>query len=309
MSLGEESQFNRQPPPGKTPRETVTTHGGQWLAQAVDAAIYLLLVLVLLMAACLFCAAFGQHREAVCESERLLGKLVVEVESKTCSLRPSVESCIDKLRVVEEELFDANTVSFLFQFMTLVLVTVGAAILKRMLDAQKCLDEAAQAWQRDAIEQRNRVNRTAQEWREQFGKVAPFFSGVGGTLYLASKSVLLHALASSLAATRKAHRSDLIRSIHYCLSDVMHEFESAEESGYGFEPKTLLKIVKDHLRFTSEIIEDLRDSAKLEREKAPYEDLLRACGECERFLDEHLKGFLRAFDDQMKATKLGEPDS
>ena len=122
----------------------------------MDILIFLLLAAVLVWCAFLFWGAYSGHRISILVNKRVLNQIqtdiVNQVKGTGGRLDPNMtDKGIQGLKEAQQDLFDTNTTSFLFQFVTLVLVTIGVGILGYMYGIyRRAQEEAAKAQEKYA---------------------------------------------------------------------------------------------------------------------------------------------------------------
>jgi hypothetical protein len=198
--------------------------------------IILLLASVLLWSVFLFWGAYSQHRISIILSENVLEEIRTNIVNQTSGINtneiiPKTKEAIEKLQSAQKELFDTNTISFIFQFLTLLLVTIGGGVIGLMYNAFTKKQVEAAGLQKQHLRTKKHMAR--------------FIKGRNNTLILAVKSAWLHTLGQLYLLSQGNQREALrIMMIDY-QSDILRQLEDDLKENDGFEERLFDDIILD----------------------------------------------------------------
>ena len=222
-----------------------------------DLLVLLVLISVLLWSAFLFWGAYSQHRISILLNEKVLCEIKTNIckqmqEMKavpdTLTLNPKLNYEIEQLRSAQKDLFDANTISFIFQFITLFLVTVGVAILAYM--------------QHTFREAQEKDEKLQEKYRSIHADMASFIKGRNTTVLLAVKYSWLHTLCQIFVITQGRQRDALRTMMIDYQTDIQRQLEDAKQKDEGFEEELFTGIILDAALNTNNDLKIIKDSIK-----------------------------------------------
>jgi len=200
----------------------------------IDVLIALLLAAVLLWCGFLFWGAYSQHRLAILVNGSVLNEMKDAIANQTSGVSTDLTArCtqeIDRLKEAQEQLFDANTISFIFQFVSLLLITVGASVLAFMYSHYRREQERAENAEKAA--------------KEAVRALPLFIKGRNTTAVLASKYCLLYTLSQFFRTINKKERETVLIIMMDYQGDIQRHLEDALREKEGLEPE-LHEVVLD----------------------------------------------------------------
>ena len=256
------------------------------LRSFIDLLVALLLAAVLLWCAFLFWGAYSQHRLALLLNESVLAEIKVNIENQVkgvCPvLNPKTKEEIAELEKAQDHLFDTNTVSFLFQFVTLLLVTVGVALLGLMYRRFRVAKEE--------------LDKAERQRREIQGVLSSFVDERNNSFVLGIEYPFLYTL-SCLFETATGDRREALRMM---MADYQGEIERnlelAVREKEGVEPP-VFEMALDMADQVARILSAVCSTASGE-EKTLVERIIAGNAKCRRILRDNGKNFTDRYEEQ-----------
>jgi len=254
----------------------------------MDTVFFALLVAALVWCAFLFTGAYSQHRLCILFNEAVLKEIQTNLldqarEDVLPNTRVITAREINQLKQAQKELFDCNTISLLFQFITLLLLTMGSAVVGLMYGAYRRTEEAASSSQ--------------EKYRKIEAILARFVSGRNSSVLLAVKYAWLHMLGEVLPLTSGSQREGIRVMMTDYQQDILNEIEEAFRSGDGLEEGLFVNVTLDAAIKTKQQVRTLRNgSTGFERDA--LDRLLEMSSQCLERLNENGNEFVRRFNEQ-----------
>lgn len=263
----------------------------------LDILIFLLLVAVLVWCAFLFWGAYSQHRISILVNKSVLKEIqtdiVNQVKGTQVPLDPNMtDENIKRLKEAQRELFDTNTMSFLFQFVTLVLVTIGVAVLGLMYGAYRRTREEAEK----VLKRHDEIQKL----------MARFVKGRNSTIILAVQFSRLHVFGQMYLLCEWRQREDLRIMMSDHMKDVLRYLEEALQEGEGLEERLFVDIAFDAALKNNLELKRIRDGVQ-GFEKDAIQRILDMSTECLEILRENGGELVSRFNAQWKEI-TGEND-
>ena len=192
----------------------------------IDILVALLLGAVLLWCAFLLLGAYSQHRLAILVNADVLKEMKEAIEAQAAGATPALKTKttqeIERLQDAQERLFDANTISFIFQFVSLLILTIGVAVLGLMYSHYR--------------QEQERATKAEKATRDLIRVLPSFISGRNTTAVIACKYCLLYALCLLFQRTSKTAREPLLVAMGDYQGDIQRHLEDAIREKEGLEP-------------------------------------------------------------------------
>jgi len=192
----------------------------------IDILMALVLVFVLLWCGLLAWNAYCHHRDTLYQNERALEALKKNMNihnKKHCSkLKEKNNIEIDRLQIAQEKLFDANSVSFNFQFVTLIIFTLGISAFTWFYSMYR--------------REQERAENLEQERAKTIGALAPFAAGQNIGAIIASKYSLQYTLCRIYRETSGKERDSSLYLISDFQNDIFRHLEFVIREKEGLEP-------------------------------------------------------------------------
>lgn len=263
----------------------------------MDVLIFLLLATVLIWCVFLFWGAYSGHRISVLVNMRALNQIrtdiLNQVKGTKVPLDPNVtDKEIQRLKEAQEDLFDTNTMSFLFQFVTLLLVTIGVAVLGLMYrEFRRSQEEAVKAQ-----DKYTRIKR----------QMSRFVKGRSSTIILGIQFSRLHMFAKMYLLCKKKQREELRVMMCDYHQDILRQIEDALREGEGLEEGLFVGIALDAAVKNNFELKIIRDAVHgFERDS--IQNILEMSTECLENLRENGAELVSRFNAQWKEI-TGEND-
>jgi len=266
------------------------------MRRGTDILITALLAVVLVWCGLLFLGAFSQHRLTSLLNCKVLSEIKASIQdqAKGAAWTPDPKALqeIERLEKAQKELLDSNTVSFLFTFITLFLLTIGSGILGLMHRQYRRAQERAEKAEA----------RIGDAWRA----LPLFMKGVHTAVVVATKYVLGFTLSRFYDSADIQRREDLCILMSDYLSDIRRHLKEAVQEKEGLEPQ-LHGLAMD---MAERVDLELREIAQAAQpaERASMEQILTASKDCRRILWDHGIAFRNRYDEQFKKICWEEPD-
>lgn len=272
---------------------------------AMDILIFLLLVAVLAWCVFLFWGAYSQHRISILVNRNVLKEIqtgivnqvkgagisltdeeIKRLKQVQVSLDPNVTNKgIQNLKEAQEDLFDTNTMSFLFQFTTLLLVTIGIAIIGLMYGLlRRTQEEAAQA--------QEKYTRITQQ-------MTRFVKGRSSTIIMAVQLSRLHTFCQMYLLCGEKQRDELRVMMYDYHQDILRQLEAALKVGEGLEEAIFVGIALDAAIKNNFELKRIRDTVE-GFEKDAIKRILDMSTQCLELLRENGTELVNRFNSQWK---------
>ncbi len=253
-----------------------------------DVLVLLMLVGVLLWCALLFTGAYSSHRNTVLLSESVLKAVREDVAQQLSGEDPELgsvaEEQLSRLEDAQKQLLDASTLSFLHQFFTVLLPTVGVALLHSInRSLRKARDAAADAEERHAGIQKH---------------FARFVHGRNRTALLAAQCVRLHALVEIYASCEEGRRQPLRIMISDYLMDTSRQLEAVLRGGKGLEEDLFVNVAYGAVDRVHMELCRIQAEATNEAERRPLGRLVAMSAECLSALRQNGRRLIDTFNTQ-----------
>ena len=261
------------------------------LRSVIDVLVGLLFAAVLLCCVFLFWGAYSQHRLALLLNESVLAEIKVNIENQVKGvppvLNPKTKEEIANLEKAQNYLFDANTVSFLFQFVTLLLVTIGVAVLALIYGRFRAAEEEVEKAQRE---------------RKEIQRVfSSFVVGRNTSVVLGVEYCLLYTLSCLFEIATGTRREALRMMIADYQGEIERNLEDAVREKEGLE-HLLFKIALD---MADQVHRTLRrvSGPATGVEKTLIDGIIAGNARCRRILRDNGKDFEDRYEDQWSKMK------
>lgn len=255
---------------------------------AIDILIALLLVAVLVWCVLLAWGAYSQHRISLLISASVLAEMQAAIQNQTTGVTPDLAAKntqeIARLQEAQDKLFDANSMSFIYQFVTLIILTIGTSVLALMYNQYRREQERADKAEKVRV--------------EIVSTLAPFASGQNTSIVVASEYCLLYTLCRLHGATSGPERdSSLVMMADY-QNDILRHLEDALREKEGLEPK-LHEVILDMAERVKRMLPTIKDAAG-GNEKASVERVLVANQKCYDILWNSGEEFRKSYKDYLQ---------
>ena len=252
------------------------------LIRVIDVALALTIIGVLGWCAWLGGCAYLQHKSALDLNAQVLEDMKKSVNRikvpSTCDantvatqidkLKAKTESEIACLQLIEEKLFDSNTVSFHYQIVILVVITLGTGTLGIMYNAlrrqQAKYDEAMKKQEGFVTEAQKREKNAQDRSEKLLARLAPFVNNHNTGYIIATKVQFVYMLSRLYLETTGPYRDNSHRLIASYLDDIHQHLKEALRQKEGLEPRWLV-IILDMMEETVRLIDDMVGQAKKEK--------------------------------------------
>jgi len=242
------------------------------LRGATDVVIALLLIAVLAWCGLLFWGAYSQHRIAILLNREALAELETSISAQLqgppYAQTAIIEEALVKLQGAQRDLFDGSSMSFLFQFLSLLLITVGAAILSITFRSYKKTREDADSAERELITTRTHLAR--------------YLQGHDNTTLLSVKLAWIHVLGRLYPLFEGSEREELRIMLADLHSDVSRHVADAWRDGAGFDERLFIELILDAAMRSDIELKRLRDAADGPERTALSKILTASAGSLDR---------------------------
>lgn len=224
------------------------------------ALVAIVCILTMLIAAILFVDTFVRHRAVQMAVQQVLSDIRnnVTVRDSTSygKLVPEGAAYADRIESLQKAAFDSNTVSFVFSFVVLCMVTIGSFLL---LQTRARLREA------------ENVITDASEWREVLAK---------------STAVTMHytRLHQMIVAVRHNRSISLLALSRESLLTVEEHLRVLSERGKGFDPSLFEAVTLNIALVVDRELDDLPYNVQ-ERSTLGLDDLQERSARCLKALE------------------------
>jgi hypothetical protein len=278
--------------------------------------IFDLLIIVILLAVIFFIAwlgmgAYSQHRIALLVNNKVYVEMLAAIREQACASTlqnspsitpnpaPITKDELMKLQEAQDDLFDTNTVSFLYQFVTLIILTVGMSVLGLMY--------------RNYRQEQERGIKAEEEKKAILSSVAPIMSGKMTGDLIASKLNLIYTicrlslLTQDKDATKDRERSASLLLVEHYQDEIYDQLENALENKKGIEP-AWQKVIIDLGERVGNILKEILETGKNE-EKRFFEQLFEKNEQCIQFLWKNAKELEEYHVEHWKKLTKEDPSS
>jgi hypothetical protein len=238
----------------------------------IDILITLVLISLALWIGLIAWGAYSQHNISLLINASVLQAMKDNIQSQLAGTNPilAVQTTqeITRLQEAQDKLFDVNTVSFIYQFVTLIILTIGTSVLALMYNQYRREQEHA-----------NQAERARTELLEN---LLPFAAGQNVSIIIASKYFLLYTLCRLFKVTNDIERESSLLVISDYQNDIHKHLESALREKEGFE---LLwhEVILDIAAQVQRMLVDIKEKATI-NEKTLVDRILKTCKECNEIL-------------------------
>lgn len=276
------------------------------LSKVINIILSIAILVVLGWCSWLGLSAYNQHKSALNLNAQVLEDMKIAVQqikvpsacnsdtvkSQVDQIKNKTESEIGRLQLIEEKLFDSNTVSFQYQFVILIIITLGTGalgIMYNFLMRQQVKYDASMKKQEEFVTQAQEREKNAQERGEKLlASLAPFVDNHNTGYIIATKIQFVYTLCRLYLETNGPYRNDSHRLIASYLDDIYQHLNEALEQKEGLEPRWLV-IILDMLEETVRLVEDITVQVKKDGTLAPeyINRIRRTCQEVSDFLHDN----------------------
>jgi hypothetical protein len=251
----------------------------------IDILIVITFVALLLWIGMLAWGAYSQHSISLLINASVLADMKAAIQSQVTGVTPDLKAKtsqeIARLQDAQEKLFDANTASFNYQFVTLIILTIGTSILALIYNQYRREEE--------------RADKAEEARKEILSSLAPFVAGQDSCVIVSSKYSMLYMLCYlySIPSGLKSESSRIMMADYQ--TDILKRLEDALQEKEGFEP-LLFKVILDMAERVNRIMFDIRNAAE-GAERDFMERVLIDCQKCYDILWTNGKVFKERYDD------------
>lgn len=275
----------------------------------IDVLIALLLAAVLIWCAFLFWGAYSQHRLAVLLNESVLAEIKDNIKNQVKGvppvLNPKTKEEIAKLEKAQNDLFDTNTISFLFQSVTLLLITISAAVLwlmyRRFRSAEKEMEDAQRKHVEILGSMKEEVEKAQRERKGIQRVFSSFVVGRNTSVVLGVEYCLLYTLSCLFEAATGNRREALRMMIADYQGEIERNLEDAVREKEGLE-HLLFEIALDMADQVDRTLRRISSPVKGD-EKTIIENIIAGNARCRRILRDNGKDFENRYEDQWSKMK------
>ena len=161
------------------------------IRNVIDILIAIVLVALVLWIGALAWGAYSQHSISLLINASVLKEMKDAIQNQTIGVTPDLKAKttqeIARLQEAQDKLFDANTASFNYQFVTLIILTIGTSVLALMYNQYR--------------REQERADKAEEARKELFSNLAPFAAGQNICVVVASKYCMLYTLCCLYGAT------------------------------------------------------------------------------------------------------------
>ena len=215
------------------------------MKRMLDILILAMFVMILFFVITFVCAAFVNHVTTVRTSQDAFDDLKQTLakdgdkDGTTNLRRVSREDYLAQLKLAQKELFDTNTVSFLFQVLLLCLITIGAYLLERthagLKTAEMLTDHAT----------------------KRISCIKPFLRSVSAAQVLSSHYAVVHECAATIRGASVDVQGTLFPIMRDSFKQIKKHILEMREQQYGIEPSLYDSFILNAAEKTNQLLKPL----------------------------------------------------
>jgi len=283
------------------------------IRNVIDILIALVLVVVLLWCGVLAWGAYSQHRLALLVNASVLMEMKDAIQNQTTgtTLDLAAKSAqeIARLQEAQEKLFDANSVSFIYQFVTLIILTISVSLLAIMYKEhrreQEYLDRIEKEYRGEQERWHECLDKAEKERMDIFSALAPFAAGQNTCVVVATKYCLLYTLCCLYKVISDPERNSLLIMIADYQNDILRHLEDALREKEGLAP-LWHEVILDMSERIKYMLINIRGAVE-DVDRALAERVFAASLECYNILWDYGKEFNGNYNDYWRKLTGKEP--